>query len=124
MASTQVIELNVGGHCFTTLRSTLCKHEDSMLSKMFSGDLKPADQDAQGRFFIDRDGTHFGSVLAYLRGQPVQFPAGLAERSALAAEASFYQVHVLAVSFVASHVWCTLTCCSVETDRYKVSEVV
>lgn len=88
----QVVELNVGGHCFTTLRSTLCKHEDSMLCKMFSGDLAPAQQDSQGRFFIDRDGTHFASVLAYLRGQPMQFPSNFTERSALAVEASFYQV--------------------------------
>lgn len=91
-AKEQVVELNVGGHCFTTLRSTLSKHEDSMLCKMFSGDLAPSHQDSQGRYFIDRDGTQFGNVLAYLRGEPLQMPSSFTERSALAAEASFYQV--------------------------------
>lgn len=95
MVATQVVELNVGGYCFTTLRSTLCKHEDSMLSRMFAGDLAPAYQDTQGRYFIDRDGTHFGIVLAYLRGQPLQLPSSLADRSALVAEALFYQVYTL-----------------------------
>ena len=88
----QVVELNVGGHCFTTLRSTLSKYEDCMLCKMFSGDLAPSHQDSHGRYFIDRDGTHFGSVLAYLRGEPLQLPSSFAERSALAAEGAFYQV--------------------------------
>lgn len=92
MAQAQVIELNVGGHVFTTLRSTFCKHADSMLARMFSGDFAPAHQDSQGRYFIDRDGTHFGTVLAYLREQPIKVPHNYEERSALIAEAVFYQV--------------------------------
>lgn len=92
MAPDQVIELNVGGHVFTTLRSTLCKHEESMLCSMFSGDFAPALQDCQGRYFIDRDGTHFHTVLAFLREQPIQTPCSFEERSALTAEATYYQV--------------------------------
>lgn len=63
-----------------------------MLCKMFSGEMAPAHQDSQGRYFIDRDGTYFDTVLAYLREQPIKIPHTFAERSALAAEASFYQV--------------------------------
>ena len=41
-SGSQVIELKVGEHCFSTTRATLCKYGDSMLAKMFSGDLPPS----------------------------------------------------------------------------------
>lgn len=61
-----VVQLNVGGHLFSTSLSTLRKHPDSKLAELFSGQpkLRP---DAQGRHFIDRDGSHFGAVLEFLR---------------------------------------------------------
>ena len=92
MATSQVVELNVGGHLYTTTKTTLCKVEDSMLAKMFSGDLPPAYRDSQGRFFLDRDGSRFATVLTYLRGDPVDIPVNAKERSALRTEASYYQV--------------------------------
>ena len=61
----EVVELNVGGRIFVTTRSTLCKHSSSMLAAMFSGDMQPAQQDKQGRFFIDRNGDHFAIIMAY-----------------------------------------------------------
>lgn len=54
----EAVELNVGGHYFATTRSTLCKHSTSTLARMFSGDLNPALQDKQGRFFIDRTASY------------------------------------------------------------------
>ena len=45
----QVVELNVGGTTYATTRSTLCKHPDSMLARMFEGDLQPSHLDSQGR---------------------------------------------------------------------------
>ncbi|XP_074536127.1 BTB/POZ domain-containing protein KCTD14 [Halichoeres trimaculatus] len=61
-----VLQLNVGGHTFVTSLSTLRKHPDSKLAEMFSGQPKLR-TDAQGRYFIDRDGSHFGAVLEFLR---------------------------------------------------------
>ncbi|KAF1393509.1 hypothetical protein PFLUV_G00016730 [Perca fluviatilis] len=61
-----VVQLNVGGHLFSTSLSTLRKHPDSMLAELFSRQPK-LHSDAQGRYFIDRDGSHFGAILDFLR---------------------------------------------------------
>lgn len=55
----EVIPLNVGGTHFTTRLSTLRRYEDTMLAAMFSG-RHHIPRDAEGRFFIDRDGKYFG----------------------------------------------------------------
>lgn len=55
----EVISLNVGGTFFTTRLSTLRRYEDTMLAAMFSG-RHHIPRDAEGRFFIDRDGAYFG----------------------------------------------------------------
>uniref|UniRef100_A0A665T2B4 Potassium channel tetramerization domain containing 14 n=1 Tax=Echeneis naucrates TaxID=173247 RepID=A0A665T2B4_ECHNA len=61
-----VVQLNVGGHLFSTSLNTLRKHPDSHLAELFVG--KPRlHTDAQGHLFIDRDGSHFGAVLEFLR---------------------------------------------------------
>ncbi|XP_060612902.2 BTB/POZ domain-containing protein KCTD7 [Anolis sagrei] len=62
----EVVALNVGGVPFATRLSTLRRHEDTMLWAMFSG-RHYIPTDAEGRFFIDRDGTYFGDVLNFLR---------------------------------------------------------
>ncbi|XP_030236108.1 BTB/POZ domain-containing protein KCTD14 isoform X2 [Gadus morhua] len=56
-----VVHLNVGGHLFSTFLSTLTRHPDSRLAEL------RLRTDDGGRYFIDRDGTHFGAVLDYLR---------------------------------------------------------
>ena len=88
----EVVELNVGGRIFVMTRSTLCKHSNRVLAAMFSGDMQPAQQDKQGRFFIDRNGDHFAIILANLRGEPLQLPDFGMQQRALEAEARFYQV--------------------------------
>uniref|UniRef100_A0A670K180 BTB/POZ domain-containing protein KCTD7 n=1 Tax=Podarcis muralis TaxID=64176 RepID=A0A670K180_PODMU len=62
----EVVPLNVGGAYFTTRLSTLRRYEDTMLSAMFSG-RHYIPTDAEGRYFIDRDGKFFGDVLNFLR---------------------------------------------------------
>lgn len=57
----EVVPLNIGGAHFTTRLSTLRRYEDTMLAAMFSG-RHYIPTDAEGRYFIDRDGTHFGYV--------------------------------------------------------------
>nr|XP_020443856.1 BTB/POZ domain-containing protein KCTD14 [Monopterus albus] len=63
-----VVQLNVGGHLFSTSLSTLRKHPDSKLAELFSAQPKLG-TDPHGRYFIDRDGSHFGAVLDFLRSQ-------------------------------------------------------
>ncbi|XP_076875594.1 BTB/POZ domain-containing protein KCTD7 [Brachyhypopomus gauderio] len=62
----EVISLNVGGTFFTTRLSTLRRYEDTMLAAMFSG-RHHVPRDAEGRYFIDRDGAFFGDILNFLR---------------------------------------------------------
>ncbi|KAK2823039.1 hypothetical protein Q7C36_019639 [Tachysurus vachellii] len=62
----EVIPLNVGGTYFTTRLSTLRRYEDTMLAAMFSG-RHHIPRDAEGRYFIDRDGAYFGDILNFLR---------------------------------------------------------
>lgn len=65
-----VVQLNVGGQVYTTTLVTLCKFPNSKLAEMFSVPLKLV-KDAEGRCFIDRDGTHFKAILEYLRSEEV-----------------------------------------------------
>ncbi|KAL0973084.1 hypothetical protein UPYG_G00198750 [Umbra pygmaea] len=70
LVSCPVVQLNVGGHVFTTTLSTLRKYPDSLLASMFSSGQKPKlTTDSKGRYFIDRNGTHFGAILQFLRNQ-------------------------------------------------------
>ena len=61
-----VVPVNVGGHRFMTRLSTLTKYQDCMLAAMFSGRHK-MDQDSEGYYFIDTDGTNFCHILEFLR---------------------------------------------------------
>ena len=63
---TSTIKLNVGGHPYITSLATLRQYPDTMLAVMFSGrhTLLP---EADGAYFIDRDGTHFRYILNLLR---------------------------------------------------------
>jgi hypothetical protein len=68
-----LVSLNVGGAKFTTTLSTLTKTPNSMLAAMFSGRFAVT-TDEKNRFFIDRDGKHFGTILNYLRDGFVVVP--------------------------------------------------
>ncbi|XP_061902551.1 BTB/POZ domain-containing protein KCTD7 isoform X2 [Entelurus aequoreus] len=75
----EVISLNVGGTYFTTRLSTLRRYDDTMLAAMFSG-RHHIPRDAEGRFFIDRDGAYFGQSGAHRGDRQAE---GHAEESAL-----------------------------------------
>jgi hypothetical protein len=68
-----IVTLNVGGKKFTTTLTTLTKTPNSMLAAMFSGRFAVT-TDEKNRFFIDRDGKHFGTILNYLRDGFVVVP--------------------------------------------------
>ena len=70
----KIVRLSVGGIHFETSIETLCKGDpDSMLSAMFSGRHNVM-KDEEGRYFIDRDGTHFRYILNYLRDGNTYIP--------------------------------------------------
>ncbi|CAH1232508.1 KCTD4 [Branchiostoma lanceolatum] len=99
--SPDIVALNVGGHFYTTTRSTLTKY-DSRLSAMFghsqSGyNVTSVDilRDERGRYFIDRDGMVFRHVLNFLRLGELVLPEGFKELCLLEKEATFYQIRDL-----------------------------
>jgi len=87
----QVIELNVGGHYFTTSLSTLLHESGSLLSSMFTGNIRVA-KDSRGRYFIDRDGVLFRFVLDYLRNNELTLPTNFEETDRLLVEAEFFRL--------------------------------
>ncbi|XP_078599598.1 BTB/POZ domain-containing protein KCTD6-like [Branchiostoma floridae x Branchiostoma japonicum] len=99
MSSNNIVNLNVGGHIYTTTRSTLTSY-DSVLSTMVSqAPLRrrahgnsAALLDDQGRFFIDWDGTVFRHVLNFLRIGGLVLPDEFKEFDLLEMEAEYYGI--------------------------------
>ena len=60
------VELDVGGHKYSTSVATLRCKPGTMLDAMFSGRYN-VNRSEDGSVFIDRDGQWFGEVLSYLR---------------------------------------------------------
>ena len=69
----KIVRLSVGGVLFETSITTLTKDSNSMLAAMFSG-RHFTSMDGEGRYFIDRDGTHFRHILNYLRDGETYLP--------------------------------------------------
>lgn len=87
-----IVTLNVGGTILTTTLTTLTSQPHSMLGAMFSGRFALT-TDEQGRYFIDRDGTHFGKILNFLRdGKLPVPPENSVTRAELLIEAEYYQL--------------------------------
>lgn len=63
--SNPVVEVNVGGQIFTTLRATLCAIQGSFLEAIFSGRHKTLSH--KGAIFIDRCPKYFELILDWLR---------------------------------------------------------
>jgi hypothetical protein len=88
------VKLDIGGHQFTTSVLTLTKEADSMLAAMFSG-RHALKTEADGSYFIDRDGTHFRHILNYLRDGCIKdgtLPCNEAVLRELLTEAEYYQL--------------------------------
>ncbi|KAH7815673.1 putative BTB/POZ domain-containing protein KCTD7/14 [Monocercomonoides exilis] len=85
----EVILLNVGGKNFSTLRSTLTRYEDSMLSAMFSG-RHHLGKDNDDRIFIDRDPDIFSMILEFLRTGIIPMPKNNEEEELLRREMDYF----------------------------------
>jgi len=94
MTGASRIVLDVGGQRFATSRETLLWLEGTFFSAMLGtpGRWTP---ETDGSYFIDRDPTHFGAILNYLRDQKavnlVQLAYGRT-RELLLAELDFYLI--------------------------------
>ena len=85
------VKLNVGGSKFETTLSTLSRFPDSMLGAMFSG-RHTVETDECGYTFIDRDGTHFRTILNYLRTDVLEMPASGQAAEELQRELEYYML--------------------------------
>jgi hypothetical protein len=85
----QIVNINVGGTMYATSIETLNTCPGSFLGCLFSGNWH-AQEDAEGRVFIDRDGQQFRHILNFLRTGTVHVPTDAADLTALANEADFF----------------------------------
>ncbi|KAL3148734.1 BTB/POZ domain-containing protein kctd6 [Trebouxia sp. C0009 RCD-2024] len=129
----RVVPLNVGGTRYTTTLSTLLSEQDLYFNCLFGGDWSDT---AQPEVFIDRDGELFRHILRFLRASPegkARVSQGLStfEKTALAEETMFYQLHRLvqlltgtATASNATHSFKTcFFSCETAVDWRKPSEV-
>ncbi|RMC07115.1 hypothetical protein DUI87_16571 [Hirundo rustica rustica] len=91
---TSLITLNVGGYLYITQKQTLTKYPDSFLEGIINGRIM-CPFDADGHYFIDRDGLLFRHILNFLRNGELLLPEGFRENQLLAQEAEFFQLKVL-----------------------------
>mmetsp|Transcript_13982 Transcript_13982/g.34144 ORF Transcript_13982/g.34144 Transcript_13982/m.34144 type:complete len:244 (+) Transcript_13982:200-931(+) len=92
-----IVQLNVGGHVFSTTRDTLLAAGDSFFAGLIGGEFG-VHTDAQGLPFIDRDPKLFRYCLNYLRSQCTSLNMEHESRGKLLAvlgEAEFYQISSL-----------------------------
>ena len=95
-SANDVIDINVGGVCYTTSRQTLTTYPQSRLAHLFSSDdvskKTQVARDGRGRHFIDRDGALFRFVLDFLRASQLSLPENFLERERLRKEAEYYRL--------------------------------
>lgn len=91
----EIIELNIGGTIYLTIKSTLLSEPDSLFESILNQESKPID--SNNRLFIDRDGALFGYILDYLRNKN-EFvkPENKQDLIRLKNEASYFKIENLA----------------------------
>lgn len=85
------VELNVGGKFFETTVKTLTRTPNNLLEMMFTG-RSPISKDANGRYFIDRDGEMFVHILNFLRTRTLTLKDDFQGYDPLIQEAEYYQL--------------------------------
>jgi len=88
------ISLNVGGTILQTTRGTLCKDQNSMLSRMFSTESNwVSKRDENGAYLLDRDPRYFIPLLNFLRHGELVLDSNLNAEGVLK-EAEFFQLEL------------------------------
>lgn len=90
--SSGTITLNVGGFLYAAHRTTLSRHQGSVLEELASGKKTVQHTDSMGNPFIDRDGPVFRHILNFLRTGDLQLPDDFREAGLLRREAEFYRL--------------------------------
>lgn len=65
LSKNDLVTLNVGGKPFITCKGTLMRFENSYFYQLMNSDSIKSE--SGGYYFIDRDPTHFGIIMSYLR---------------------------------------------------------
>lgn len=92
----QKVKLDVGGERFTSSRSTLVSDKSSFLAAMLSGRYELHADASDGSYFIDRDGSQFGHLVNFLRGEDsFEPPKKMQELQQLRADAVFFKLNKL-----------------------------
>ena len=86
------------GQLFLTTRATLQYEPDSMLARMFSGELVPGAKDENGAFMIDRSPKYFEPILNYLRTGELNIDPNVNKESVIA-EAKYFGLQNLVDKF-------------------------
>ena len=77
-----------------TTKRTLLSEPDSMLAKMFSGELVTVAKDEQGAYMIDRTPDYFKPILNYLRTRELVIDPKISKDGVLA-EARYFGIQGL-----------------------------
>lgn len=89
----EIVNLDVGGHMYTTTRSTLTRFPSSLTLMCI---LQIFDSD--GKVFIDRNGRMFEYILEFLRTNKLSLPDDFSDFASLTAEVEFYDIPELTLS--------------------------
>ncbi|KJH44531.1 K+ channel tetramerization domain protein [Dictyocaulus viviparus] len=90
-----IIDLNVGGMHYSTMRQTLMKEADTLLFRIADGSSilpKGVIQFDNKKYFIDRDGSLFSHIMNYLRTGKFILPEGFKDTLRLRDEIEFYEI--------------------------------
>lgn len=84
--SSEIVNLNVGGHLYTTMKSTLKKYQPLALRYI----LDSCDRD--GNVVVDRDGRMFEYILGFLRTDKLCLPDDFSDFDSLTTEVDFFDI--------------------------------
>lgn len=87
--SRDIVRLNVGGHLYTTTKSTLTRYYSSGLDKIL------LNLDDEGNVFVDRDGRMFQYILGFLRNGELCLPDDFSGFDSLTTEVNLYRIYEL-----------------------------
>lgn len=91
-----VVAINVGGQVFVTSRDTLLRVPESLICRMFQGEVPVKKvQQTDVTYFVDRDPKHFQRILNYMRDGSCVLPQSVEDREELLAEARYYEMPAL-----------------------------
>lgn len=121
--SNEIVDLNVGGHMYTTTRSTLARFPSS---QALMGILQNCGSDR--KVFIDRNGRLFEYILGFLRTEKLCLPDDFSDFASLTTEVEFYDIPQLSLCLEEakeskSHVK-YIEILETKTDRFPVIKTV